>query len=262
MALILTSSFGFFMQVISNQYHPKITFNNRSLHNFVRLVKHSTKIHKNQINSLTEYCNAKKNNLEKWFELIYSILVSTQVKTTLVEKCYNNLLEDFFDILHPDFLQKQFEFTSIQEIVEKSLRDDGYRFYKTKSKTILNVIVYFQKYKYDIDQFLNHFDTYVEIRKELTTIEGIGLKTASHWLRNLGFYIPVIDIHVKNLLMRFKIIREDNFSYLDYESVQNLVTTKLGIDNITLDLSLWYYGKNYCGNRKCLECSFLEICNG
>ena len=93
------------------------------------------------------------------------------------------------------------------------------------------------------------------------TDNGIGYKIASHWLRNMGFYIPVIDLHIKNLLYNFKITIDKNINYQTYEKIQNKLIEEIEIDNISFDLALWYYGKNYCSNPvKCSSCKFNIKC--
>ncbi|MFW9877439.1 MAG: hypothetical protein ACFFG0_30505, partial [Candidatus Thorarchaeota archaeon] len=69
-----------------------------------------------------------------------------------------------------------------------------------------------------------------------------------------GYYIPVIYIHLKNLFYRLKIVNNNNLSYLTYETIQNELIESLKIDNITFDLALWLFGKNFCGNRRCNSC--------
>ena len=228
--------------------------------NIVELINLSSLLYKKQIDSFRAYFNKKKSNAEKWFELIYSILVGTQIKTDKVKFCYNQLLKEYMDLFHPRFLKKLEDFNYLTELIENSLKMNGYRFYKTKSKTIYNTILFFQDYDFKLNEFLNKYKTFANIRKKLIEIPGIGLKIASHWLRNIGYYIPVIDIHIKNIFYRFKLVSERNIDYITYEKIQNQIIKKIKIDNITFDLALWYYGKNYCGNRKCSKCKLKSIC--
>jgi len=229
--------------------------------NLIKLINYSNELHKNQISSIKKYIKKSKSNTEKFFELIYSILVGTQIKTNKVKICYDQLLNEYFALFHPRSLKELEDFTFIKDLIKRSLKDNGYRFYKTKSDTIYNAILFFKNYNFNIDNFLIEYSDYKSIRKELMKINGVGYKIASHWLRNVGFYIPVIDIHIKKLLNRFKVITKEEFNYLSYENIQNEIIKKLGIDNFTFDLSLWHYGKNFCGNRKCKNCKFNSICS-
>ncbi len=220
----------------------------------IDVINYSISLNDKEIKSIRSFCQKKKTNSEKWFELIYSILVGTQIKTDRVKYCFNRILYNYFDLLRPEFLVTLSDFGFLKEIIYDSLKESGYRFYSTKSETIYNTILFFQKFGFSIDIFINKFDNYREIRKELIKIKGIGLKIVSHWLRNLGYYIPVIDIHIKNLFYRLEIVNIKNLSYLSYESIQNELIKSLKIDNITFDLAVWLFGKNFCGNRRCKNC--------
>jgi len=228
--------------------------------NLIKLINYSNELHKNQISSIKKYIKKSKSNTEKFFELIYSILVGTQIKTNKVKICYDQLLNEYFSLLHPRSLKELEDFTFIKDLIKRSLKDNGYRFYTTKSETIYNTILFFKSYNFNIDNFLIEFSDYKSIRRELMKIKGVGYKIASHWLRNVGHYIPVIDVHIKKILRRFKIIEGKKLNYLIYENIQNKVAYKINIDNISFDLSLWYYGKNFCGNRRCNNCTFYSIC--
>lgn len=246
--------------MIKKKIQPNFNMEIENYNGIVDLIDHSYILHKKQIDSFKVYFNKKKSNAEKWFELVYSILVGTQIKTEKVKKCYDQLLTEYIDLLNPNFLIKLEDFNYLRDLIENSLRSNGYRFYKTKSITIYNTILFFQNYDFDLNYFLFKYENYKTIRKKLIEISGIGLKIASHWLRNIGFYIPVIDIHVKNLLFRFNVIENKNFGYQTYENLQNQIIDEIEIDNISFDLALWYYGKNFCGNKKCTKCKFISIC--
>ncbi|MFW9973182.1 MAG: hypothetical protein ACFFDF_23565 [Candidatus Odinarchaeota archaeon] len=220
----------------------------------IKLLNYSISLHKDEIDSLKTLCKRKKSNSAKWFELIYSILVGTQIKTERVKYCFDRIIEEYYDLLEPRFLHKLTDFTFLRELINDSLKENGYRFHKTKSIAIYNCLLYFKKFNFNIDYFIKKFKNYKEIRQELINIKGIGLKIASHWLRNIGYIIPVVDIHIKNLFYRLKIVDNQKLSYLSYETIQNELSESLKIDNITFDLALWLFGKNFCGNRKCKCC--------
>lgn len=227
----------------------------------LKLINLSSNMYYEELIRQLDYCNKEKCNSEKWFELIYTILAGTQVQTKIVQKSFNSLFFQFYDILNPRFLRLQKDFSFVIEITEKSLKESGYRFNSQKSKTIYNTIVFFSKYKFDIKKFLVRFDTYKDIRVELSKIKGIGMKIASHWLRNIGFPIPIIDRHIKNLLKRFGFINTDKkLVYKDFEDIQNKITHKIHLNINYFDLCLWIYGKNMCGNKKCNECQFKLTC--
>lgn len=226
----------------------------------LELVKFSMNFYNFEIKSFRDFCNRSKDNTEKWFELIYSILVSTQVKTCLAIKCYEKLIENVYDLLLPNFLLNFNDLGSIEQIIQKILHENGYRFYQTKSRIIINAIKFLREYNFNFNYLFENFNSFKKLRNELLKINGIGLKTASHWLRNMGFYIPVIDIHVKNLLYRFSVIDSKKISYEHYEILQNSICELISIDNISFDLALWFFGKDFCGNQRCRLCNFKDNC--
>lgn len=247
----------FFCQIKKELFMMSVRSNN----NIQEIVTYSAQIHENQINRIKKYLNKEKTDYQKWCEFLYSILVGTQIKTDRAKLCYNKLLDEYFDLLNPIFLNDSNNYSNLKEHIEISLKSNGYRFYKSKSETIYNSILFFKKYSFKIGDFLSQYNDFQSIRKELMKIRGIGYKIASHWLRNMGFYIPVIDIHIKNMLYNFNIISNKNFDYSEYEKIQNKLINELDVDNITFDLALWYYGKNYCGNpHRCSECKFNHSC--
>jgi len=76
-------------------------------------------------------------------------------------------------------------------------------------------------------------------------IKGLGMKEASHFLRNIGYCgCAIIDFHIIDVLAKYKLIRKpktlNREKYLEIEKVlENLVKkTNLTLDE--LDLYLWY----------------------
>ena len=224
------------------------------------LAQFSFNQYKEEIISIEQYIKKQKSNNRKWFELIYCILVGTQIKTTLVQKCFNDLIEKHYYDLHPDSLNSINSYENLQNKIQTTLMDSGYRFHKTKTITIMNAISYFKKINFDIDTFLQKFNNIDDLRNNLMEIKGIGLKIASHWLRNLGYNLPVIDIHVKNLLYRFGAIPNLELDYKDYERIQNSLSIHLKINPFELDLAFWIFGRENCGKKKCILCKFRGNC--
>ena len=77
-------------------------------------------------------------------------------------------------------------------------------------------------------------------------IKGIGLKEASHFLRNIGFgkNIAILDTHILRNLKRYKMIKEIPKSlsrerYLKIERKMRSFSKKIGIPIDELDLLLW-----------------------
>jgi len=77
-------------------------------------------------------------------------------------------------------------------------------------------------------------------------VKGIGLKEASHFLRNIGFGrdLAILDVHILRNMVRYGIIRQvpDGISekkYLSLEEKLRRFSRKIGIPMDELDLLFW-----------------------
>jgi N-glycosylase/DNA lyase len=78
-------------------------------------------------------------------------------------------------------------------------------------------------------------------------IKGMGLKEASHFLRNIGFgkNLSILDRHILKNLALLKVIPEVPSSitpriYFEIEKKMTAFSEKIGIDMEALDFILWY----------------------
>ncbi len=76
-------------------------------------------------------------------------------------------------------------------------------------------------------------------------IKGVGMKEASHFLRNIGFDdYAIIDFHIIDLLVRHGLIERPKTMtrkrYLEIEGVLRKIAKKAGLTLAELDLYLWY----------------------
>ena len=84
--------------------------------------------------------------------------------------------------------------------------------------------------------------------KLVKDIKGLGMKEASHFLRNIGFKdVAIVDFHIIDLLNREKLVNFDRKKgglskqkYLEIEKVLEDLGKKVGLDLAELDLYLWY----------------------
>lgn len=112
----------------------------------------------------------------------------------------------------------------------------GHRFPNSRAKFIIEARENFKK--------INLKDE--NIRESLVkNIKGIGMKEASHFLRNIGFSnYAIIDFHIidflvgKGLTEKPKTLTEKK--YLEIESVLEKIAGKTNLSLGELDLYLWY----------------------
>jgi len=79
----------------------------------------------------------------------------------------------------------------------------------------------------------------------VNNIKGLGMKEASHFLRNIGYRnVCIIDNHVTNCLCELKVLPNkkkpsSRKQYLEVEQKMKAYSKKMGIDVDELDLVFW-----------------------
>lgn len=207
---------------------------------------------------------------EKWKELIYCILAGTQILVEIARRAQIAILE-YKDstgyICNMGRLAKKSE--DDLETLERILRGVGYRYPRVKAKCIMNAAEYFvKKFNGSINSTLDSESDIRIIRNKFKkSVKGIGIKIATHWLRNIGFNLGTIDIHVRRLLewtglVTIKIwpktMTDKLFIFLEKE-IENLA----GQNNMDLNVfqyELWLYGRNFCSKNKCMDCKANKFC--
>ena len=194
---------------------------------------------------------------DAWRELIYCVLAGTQISTNTVQKSYFDLIS-YEDILNYKKIKRYPEKTEGE--IMKILKSNGYRFYNTKAKTLINAALYFENLIKQYPDF-KKMDWYTTRIRLIKNVNGIGNKIASHWLRNIGFSIPIIDIHVRRVLCCAKLLNEKysknqitEKEYLDIEKEVIEISKERSIDVAKLDYILWQHGKKYCSRKACHIC--------
>jgi N-glycosylase/DNA lyase len=130
--------------------------------------------------------------------------------------------------------------------IEKILQTKT-RFYKTKTNYILNAPYLWHK---EIKGKLKRDDPFWNRRWLVENVKGMGMKEASHFLRNIGLSdnkIAILDRHIlRNLkssgnIQETKIKSEKN--YLEIEKIYLDFSKEMGIPADDLDL-LWWMKEN------------------
>ena len=112
----------------------------------------------------------------------------------------------------------------------------GHRFPNSRAKFIIEARENFKK--------INLKDE--NIRESLVkNIKGLGMKEASHFLRNIGFSnYAIIDFHIIDFLVRNGLTEKPKTltekKYLEIESVLEKIAEKTNLSLGEIDLYLWY----------------------
>ena len=177
-----------------------------------------------------EFASVNKGSNEDWFhELCFCILTAN----TSAKMGYK--MQEAISV-------KEFLSLPLEELRGK-LNELRCRFYNKRSEYI-----YLAREHAKLKEILSNFDNSVTKRAFLAAnIKGIGLKEASHFLRNTGHMdVAILDKHVKNILIEHGVVmrkkaenlNETNYFYI--ENKLNKFAEALGISQGELDYVLWY----------------------
>ncbi|MBU2638175.1 MAG: N-glycosylase/DNA lyase [Nanoarchaeota archaeon] len=133
-------------------------------------------------------------------------------------------------------------FTGSEKEISNKLHKCGYRFWRKRANYIvetrkrigINLKCHIENKNHE--ELRNFF---VEKAK------GIGMKEASHFLRNIGFnHYAILDKHIVNCLHETKVIEsnekpKNKKHYLEIEAKMNAYSRKVKIPMDELDLILW-----------------------
>ncbi len=141
----------------------------------------------------------KKNwkNKEKVYEELCYCILTPQSSARGAMKCIKNLKEN--NLLESGTFEEK----------EKFLKN--VRFYKTKAKRLEEVQKKFPKNSLKKILLENGLPDAKKARKFLLKeVNGFGMKEASHFLRNIGFFedIAILDRHILKNLVKCGVIKE------------------------------------------------------
>jgi len=136
-------------------------------------------------------------------------------------------------------IQNEIDFLSGGEKLAVELRRLGHRFPNTRAKYISEAKK-FRKLLIDLPE--NGKDAREILVKNF---KGIGMKEASHFLRNIGYKdVAIIDFHIIDLLKREGMISFEKAlnkrKYLETEKILEELAKKVNLNLAELDLYLWY----------------------
>jgi len=162
---------------------------------------------------------------DRYYELIFCLL-TPQSKA---QKCWQ-AVEEMKNL-------KRLNYKSINKILKTKTR-----FHNNKTKYVLESKDVWN----DIKPQLNNKNI-IELRNWLANnVKGLGLKEASHFLRNIGLSnnnIAILDRHIIKNLKQNKIMNEDkiknNKHYLEIENAYLKFANSLKIPADELDLLFW-----------------------
>ncbi|MEM3635002.1 MAG: N-glycosylase/DNA lyase [Candidatus Nanoarchaeia archaeon] len=137
-------------------------------------------------------------------------------------------------------------FNGTEEQITSLLK--GVRFPRNKARYIVENRKFFtEENKLKIKEKIEQFDDVFKLREWLVkNVKGLGMKEASHFLRNIGMSedLAILDRHILKNLRNLNVINEipktlTKKRYLEIEEKMRRFSKSLGISIAELDLILW-----------------------
>jgi N-glycosylase/DNA lyase len=142
-------------------------------------------------------------------------------------------------------IQKEIEdgFLTLPEAeLTKKLRDLGHRYPEARAKYIVEA----RHYSESLKDILRSFRSERALREWLAeNVKGLGLKEASHFLRNVGYTdLAILDFHIIELLAKRNLVEKTKTltkkRYLKIEDLLKEIARSSNLSLAELDLYLWY----------------------
>lgn len=139
-------------------------------------------------------------------------------------------------------LQKALEDKQLEQLtreqLQKLLKDSGVRFHNRKA-------VYIQKAVDNFDSILQAVEDEGDSRDYLVkNVKGLGLKEASHFLRNTGVKdVAIVDRHITRCLIEEGNLTQSNSNsgwYIECEQMLQSMAYERDMTTAELDLHLWF----------------------
>jgi len=197
-----------------------------------QLINQIEQLKKSQIaeiiaNRIKEFEEAGKSKQDKVFSELCFCLLTANFQA---EKCIQiqNEMARGFEIMPKDELAK-------------ALRKIGHRFWPQRAERIVEA----RECKTELCNLVFK-KSGNEMRDWLVeNVKGLGMKEASHFLRNIGYKdLAIIDFHIVDLLEREGLAKRPNTltknKYLEIEKILADFGKKVNLNLAELDLYLWY----------------------
>ena len=154
-----------------------------------------------------------------------------------------NGITDIVLRLRQEFNERQFEPMTKDGKLRK------YRFVETKPSTLTTAGLWlWEECEWNILLKLKTIGS-MQSRQWLCECPGIGMKSASWFLRNTGYNddCAVLDVHVLRFLNRIGLTTPKNMTdktYLNIEEIMRGICNQIGVSLGTMDYLLWVLGRN------------------
>ena len=216
------------MFVESNKYRKKTrTMNKKQLIEKVKKAKYSHAAQKVE-KRIKSFNQLDKESDDKWFSELCFCILTANFNAVGAIKIQENI---------------GFSFAKLSKNkLSKKLKILKHRFPNKRAEFIFEA----QKQSATIKKTIVSLDE-KEARKWLVkNIKGIGMKEASHFLRNVGYKnSAIIDFHIADILVKYGVIEKpknlNEKTYLSIEEKLKSIADECNLNLAELDLYLWYF---------------------
>jgi len=177
---------------------------------------------------ISEFENLKKSSSREIFKELCFCILCANYSAERSLKIQEKINEGFLTLSEP--------------LLAERLKEMGHRFPKSRASYIVSA----RKYCDSIMNIIESFSDLKDLRNWLAeNIPGIGLKEASHFLRNIGYgEFAILDFHILDLLVNYGIIEKPKtltrLRYLRIEEKMREIAKRVSLSMGELDLYLWY----------------------
>lgn len=206
-----------------------------------------------QQNPLTSDWKEKREE-DLWQELCFCILsgnVTFELAKSVIDTLNKKELLNQYWIVEDSKSLKILN-NALEQSQFLPLKNNGelrkYRYPNKRSAQIVKAAQIIYSNNKSIKQILSTFESDVETRSYLfNEISGLGIKEASHFLRNIHYSnsLAIIDVHILSFLKNNYLISQNTSvtpnSYLKLERILRNLADYHGLDLAIFDLAIWHY---------------------
>ncbi len=175
---------------------------------------------------IKEFEDVRKEKEERIFQELAFCILTANSSARMGLKAQREIGEGF--VTYPE------------EKLREELKRIGYRFWRVRAGYIVGA-------RWLIPEIKRLFDMPEEEAREylVKNVKGLGMKEASHFLRNTGAKnLAIVDRHIIRVLRDEGLIEEPKTltkkRYLEIEEKEREISNRIGMNLAELDLYLWY----------------------
>lgn len=177
---------------------------------------------------LKEFSTLQKGDAKQWFSELCFCILTAQSSAAKAIKIQQEVQPEGF-------------LTYSEEELRAILKKHAHRFYNKKAAYIIKARTHANLKDTLMELYGNAIDPLKARLLIAHEVQGIGLKEASHFLRNVGFSnVAIIDRHIIRFLVRYGLIREapKTLTPGHYFKLEDILRRfKIPLDK--LDLMIW-----------------------